>query len=509
MEIKHVEYIQDIAFNDTYDKMAISTTSQKIIIYQKVYKKSHELIVVEKEEKENVNEVHYKSPKQGFHNTISFSSIADKKKLKRKEVSNINLPSKFNRNKRKDFNLNDSVELKNRAPSSRSVISIESDDSKKNRINKEQKDEEEDTDFFFSRSRNSNFFKSINFGSKNKFKLDRINISNFNDQFEDSFDSLYNSSSILKHSKIKEYEYRWEKVTALFIDGPALKLQWARSEFGNILACSGYNKCVNIFKEEKLGNNINWKCSAQIKEFTHSVEDITFLPEKHSLVLAAITSDGLLRIFIPLNNDTNWQSKQSLKVSDGCTSLCCNPSILDKYTIVIGCKKKSLNDDLKNEKRQSTDNLKMKEVIKKKDSIINNKFKDLIKIVYFRNINDPLMGSINESGHEDDITDVDWANRNGRTHHMICSTSKDGKFIIWEINLLLNEMSSKDDIDKINNNFFSYKKLFEYNNNKPLWRCNFNESGVMVSCIDEDGEVFVFFKIGRSKFIKLDIHKKK
>ena len=160
-------------------------------------------------------------------------------------------------------------------------------------------------------------------------------------------------------------------------------------------------------------------------------------------------------------------------------------------------------------KRQSTDNLKMKEVIKKKDSIINNKFKDLIKIVYFRNINDPLMGSINESGHEDDITDVDWANRNGRTHHMICSTSKDGKFIIWEINLLLNEMSSKDDIDKINNNFFSYKKLFEYNNNKPLWRCNFNESGVMVSCIDEDGEVFVFFKIGRSKFIKLDIHKKK
>ena len=95
-----------------------------------------------------------------------------------------------------------------------------------------------------------------------------------------------NQSSIFItiHIQSQKHEYRWEKVTALFIDGPALKLQWARSEFGNILACSGYNKCVNIFKEEKLGNNINWKCSAQIKEFTHSVEDITFLPEKHSLV---------------------------------------------------------------------------------------------------------------------------------------------------------------------------------------------------------------------------------
>jgi hypothetical protein len=60
-----------------------------------------------------------------------------------------------------------------------------------------------------------------------------------------------------------------------------------------------------------------------------------------------------------------------------------------------------------------------------------------------------------------------------------------------------------------NNSFFSYKKIHEYKHTKPLWRCSFNNSGILCSCIDEDGEVIVFMKIGRDEFIKLDINKKK
>ena len=118
---------------------------------------------------------------------------------------------------------------------------------------------------------------------------------------------------------------------------------------------------------------------------------------------------------------------------------------------------------------------------------------------------------INNNGHDDDITDVDWANQNGRLHHMICSTSKDGKLIIWEINLYPEETDQINDNSKIkdniySSNFFSYKKLYEYEHNKPLWRCSFNESGILVSCVDEDGNIFVFLKTGRDKFIKLDIN---
>ena len=85
---------------------------------------------------------------------------------------------------------------------------------------------------------------------------------------------------------------------------------------------------------------------------------------------------------------------------------------------------------------------------------------------------------------------------------MICSTAKDGKFIIWEIIFL-------EDEEIIGNDLFSYKKIFEFIHTKPLWRCCFNDSGIIAACIDEDGEVFVFLKIARNKFIKLDIEKTK
>ena len=146
----------------------------------------------------------------------------------------------------------------------------------------------------------------------------------------------------------------------------------------------------------------------------------------------------------------------------------------------------------------------------KKDNINNNNINidfldnnSLLKLILFKQKSEPVIQTINYFSHKNDITDVDWANQNGRNYHMICSTSKDGKFIIWEINLLKDEKINED------NNFFTYKKIFEFNHNKPLWRCSFNESGIIASCIDEAGETFVFLKIAKNTFIKLDIQKSK
>ena len=38
-------------------------------------------------------------------------------------------------------------------------------------------------------------------------------------------------------------------------------------------------------------------------------------------------------------------------------------------------------------------------------------------------------------GHNDSITDVQWASQFGRSYHMIASSSKDGKVIIWKVYL--------------------------------------------------------------------------
>ena len=99
-----------------------------------------------------------------------------------------------------------------------------------------------------------------------------------------------------------------------------------------------------------------------------------------------------------------------------------------------------------------------KETSKRWDSIIKNQFNDLIKIIYYGNENIPIIGSISECWHEDDITDIDWVNQNGRLYLMICSTSKDGKFIIWEINLFPDEINNLNKNTKnLNNNFFHIK----------------------------------------------------
>ena len=374
MEYNNKEYIQDIAFNYTCDRMVISTTSKKIIIYKKIQENSDCLISIQKNENEN---------------------------------------------------------------------------------------------------------KSIN---------DSNNNSNIKLEF-------------LSFQKNKEFEYRWEEIQNFVVDGPVLRIQWANIDYGNIFACSGYNKCIYLFKEEKNDKTIKWN-HILIKIFSDAVMDISFLPNIYSLGLAALTLDGYLKILkFSFELGKPWE-EYDIKIpkisNDGCTCLCCNPSNLDELTIVIGCKinKKEKEKDINeiNIIKKDNYNNNIKNNVKNKNS--------LLKLILFKKKSFKIQ-SINDFSHKNDITDVDWANQNGRNYHMICSTSKDGKFFIWEINLFEKEKINEDD------NFFTHKKIFEFNHDKPLWRCSFNESGIMASCIDEDGETFSFLKISKNKFIKLDIQKTK
>ena len=374
MEYNNKEYIQDIAFNYTCDRMVISTTSKKIIIYKKIQENSDCLISIQKNENENKSN--------------------------------------------NDSNNNSNIKLE-----------------------------------------------------------------------------------FLSFQKNKEFEYRWEEIQNFVVDGPILRIQWANIDYGNIFACSGYNKCIYLFKEEKNDKTIKWN-HILIKIFSDAVMDISFLPNIYSLGLAALTLDGYLKILkFSFELGKPWE-EYDIKIpkisNDGCTCLCCNPSNLDELTIVIGCKinKKEKEKDINeiNIIKKDNYNNNIKNNVKNKNS--------LLKLILFKKKSFKIQ-SINDFSHKNDITDVDWANQNGRNYHMICSTSKDGKFIIWEINLFEKEKINEDD------NFFTYEKIFEFNHDKPLWRCSFNESGIMASCIDEDGETFSFLKISKNKFIKLDIQKTK
>ena len=483
MEFKNVEYIQDISFNDACDRMVVATTSKQIIIYKKVQKNSDCLILDPSEKKkEKINT--------------------------KKEEKNI-------------FKLDDETDFdseRNKRPSSKSLISIDSNSNKKSNKKSSKKNKEKNKNKSKSKVKDSKkrsktpFNKRSSFEKKNNLNIDKINSDNENNnEFSDDLNNENKNMFELIYSdnpnnnflqKNKEFDYHWEKIQFFIMDGPVLRIQWADNEFGNIFACSGYNKWIYVFKEEKYEKNIEYNHTL-IKFFSDAVMDISFLPKAYNLRLASITLDGYLKILKPNESWKNWDSVISIatKISNnGCTCLCCNPSNLDDLTIVIGCKKakeeKDINDG-NTTKKESNKNL------NKDLNSINNNNNSFIKFIFFRNDQKPKIQPLNECFHKNDITDIVWANQNGRSYHMICSTSKDGKFIIWEINLFQGK-----EIDD-NNKFFNYKKIFEFDHDKPLCRCSFNESGIIASCIDEDGKTFSFLKIAKNQFIKLVIEKTK
>ena len=449
MDDNFAEYIQDISFNDSCDRMVISTTCRKVIIYKKVKKSSEYLISKEKKEKKNLVDI------DNFDN-----------------------------------------DKMNKTSSSKSKSSDESYAS-------ENEEDENSENFFFLRKKKSPLYKSLSYADKNKLKIDMNKIKfqkDVNIEYEPQKLELDSNSyeDINENNKIKEFEYTWEKEGNWNLDGPVLRIQWANREYGNIFACSGYNKWVYIFKEVKKDNNLIWEF-IQIKSFSDSVIDISFLPKKGPIRLASATSDGHIKISEPSSYLKTWVTNDFNIYSKECSCLCCNPSNTDLITIVVGCKKNKNSG-------MNLNNL-------NEDKISNKLHHNyLIKIVGFNSNLKAVVQPFYECDHEDDITDIDWANPNGRTYHLICSTSKDGRFIIWEINLFLDEDIINNNVNNNNNiekyvNFFKYKNIFEYRHNKPLWRCSFNDSGVLACCIDEDGETFVFLKTGKTKFIKLDIYK--
>ena len=451
MKDNYAEYIQDISFNDTSDRMVIVTTSKLVIIYKKILKSSDCLILLSplkiKKEKSYINFL--KKPKDK-NNLI--------KDLEEEKDSNNSINNDY-----------DKI-FENQNENSSDTITTEDE---VNEIVEIQDNKKRNT-YFFSERKKDSVFNRKSYGFQLKLNLDE-------------FIELY--------QKGKEYEYRWEIQSKFIIEGPVLRIQWANCEFGNLFACSGFNKWIYIFKEEKREENLVWNHTV-IKRFSDSVMDISFLPKIYSLQLASVTLDGYLKLSKPSNSWKDWETDYEQISKYGCTCLCCNPSDSDQLTIVIGCKKckEEIND---NGIINDTDKNNINSNISINSNYLRN---DLIKIIWYKNNTKFIIQSINECNHKDDITDVDWSNQNGRDYHMICSTSKDGKFIIWEINLFQENNNM--------NNFFSSKNIFEFEHIKPLWRCSFNDTGIFASCIDEDGETFIFLKTGRNKFVKLDINKK-
>lgn len=262
------------------------------------------------------------------------------------------------------------------------------------------------------------------------------------------------------------YMYPWN------IDGPVFRIQWSNPQFGDLIASCGFDKRIMIWKEKK----VKLTYCAKI-EFSDSVEDISFSPKEYGLKLAAVTLNGMLKIFEPsdLINFFNWDSVYSKDINNsGCSCLCWNPNSFDPQSLVIGCKIQ-------------------------KDNIEESKC-NLIQILTYNEYKKQFNIHKLEGCHNNSITDIEWANRFGRNYHLIASTSLDMKLVVWEVKFITEKKTRN--FDEIN---IQFQPIFIFNHDKPLWRCSFNNSAQYLSCIDENGKVFLFLKSERSKFQNIKI----
>jgi WD40 repeat protein len=281
---------------------------------------------------------------------------------------------------------------------------------------------------------------------------------------------LSTQSSLSTEMKILKFidESEWNSQPILNIEIPVLRIKWSNPKYGNIIAICGFDKKIMLWKEEKE----KFKPHTKILEFSDNVEDISFCPKENGLKLAAVTLNGMLKIFEPSSyiDLLNWDCIYYKDINKlGCTCLCWNPSSFDPQSLIIGCKINKNNID---------------------ESKCN-----LLQILTFNEYKKQFNIHKLEGCHFNDITDVEWATQFGRNYHLIASTSLDMKLVVWEVNLIIEKKMRYFDETKI-----KYIPVFIYHHNKPLWRCSFNKNGQFLSCIDDNGKVILFQKNGRSKF---------
>ena len=328
------------------------------------------------------------------------------------------------------------------------------------------------------------------------------------------------NNNIINDNNNNNLDIEWEKIYDEETPFPLLKIEWAYPDNDDILAAISF-KSVLIFKViEEITDNKSKTILYQLKKITENndnISDISFCPKKNGSIFAYATLNGFIKIFD--SSDYKWEIKFNKKINSfGCSCICWNPSDFDPESLIVGCKMNNNNNNINNNNdnnnnnnNNNNDNNNNNNNNNNNDNNENNNNNNdnnnnLLKIFLFTKIKNSestiIIDISNE--HSDDITDVKWCNQNGRDYHLIASTSLDMKLIIWKINI---DYTKDFYLDEYNDIKIKYEKIFEFKNsfNLPLEKCSFNNIGNLLSCIDKKGNIFVFFKTGKTEFKKINI----
>ncbi|KAJ2509885.1 epoxide hydrolase, soluble (sEH) [Coemansia sp. RSA 1939] len=208
----------------------------------------------------------------------------------------------------------------------------------------------------------------------------------------------------------------WNKQTGLWIlnesilahESSVVRLSWAHPEFGQVLASCSLDRTVKIWMEHepsaKAGGS-RWTCVSKIVDSSGVVHSVAFAPEYTSLIVAAASSDGKVRLHSPIEavKLRNWSISGQIDFvpggasdSDGPLSLSwCKSRFSAPHMLVVGGSKGNAVRVYQTGSMQPT------------------KLHDI-------------------DFYDSYVLDVDWAPTMGRSFHLIATACSDGHVRIYK-----------------------------------------------------------------------------
>ncbi|KAJ3008254.1 epoxide hydrolase, soluble (sEH) [Thoreauomyces humboldtii] len=188
-------------------------------------------------------------------------------------------------------------------------------------------------------------------------------------------------------------------------DSAAVRARWAHPEFGPLIASAGFDRTVRLWEEmEDTGNaGRRWVERARLADSRGAVQDLEFAPSHLGLKLAAVASDGIVRIYEALDvvQLGAWTLMDDIEVAAPggdahyCVSWC--PSRFQPAMLAVGCGKEN--------------------TVKIFRQDAHNKWSPFEIL----------------PGHTDAVTDVAWAPAVGRSYQLVATSSRDGRVRIFRL----------------------------------------------------------------------------
>ena len=261
-------------------------------------------------------------------------------------------------------------------------------------------------------------------------------------------------------------------------DGPVWQLSWAHPKFGTILASSGYDGKVIVWREQ----GGQWSNLVEHALHTASVNGVAWGPHEVGAVLAAASSDGKVSI-AEFKDDGSWDTRLINAHPLGCNAVSWAPSSVPGSLISATGR---VATDSSSSSTSPTAPVRR---------IVTAGCDNLAKIWRYDTASSNWLEEKTLEGHTDWVRDVSWAPNIGLPKQYVATAGQDKVVYVWtqlpgedwkRTNLRHNSKNNADGDSQQQQQ--QQQQYFP----DVVWRVSWSESGNLLAVSCGDGKIYVY-----------------